>query len=370
MIEISLMLFVLVAIIMGHIVFSHPRYISTENTDSRPVSIIVPARNEAHNLPSLLESIAKQHGEIETIIVNDRSTDETLDVIQGYNIKLVNLDANPWNGKSYVCYSGVPHAAHDTLLFLDADTMLSDANAIEHILGAYTLQNNRGILSIQPFSKTFKIYEKLSTVFNLMTVMGVNVFSAIKTLRVTSTVFGPALLTNKSDYELTGGHAYAKDKVIEGEGLHEAFAEHTLPIKLYLGKGNVNMQMYPRGIKSLINGWAKHIASGSGNTHPLYMLMIILFLGGGIVSFSLLVFSFLLNTNIWLIVLAYILYGINFTILSRRVITMHLYDLFLYPLYIFFFFCIYGLSWYRTNIRKTVTWKGRKIKISRKNNNK
>lgn len=369
MIEIFLILFVILTIVFGHIVFDQPRYLSATTTESHPVSIIIPARNEARNLPILLDSLEKQNIKTEIIVVNDRSTDQTLEVIKDYDVKVINLEDNPWNGKSFVCFSGVEHATHDTLLFLDADTTLSGANAIAYMLDSYKLQNNRGILSMQPYHQTKKYYEKLSTVFNLMTVMGVNVFSAIKKFSKTSTVFGPALLTNKSDYKLTGGHEFAKDRVIEGEGLFDAYDAHNLPIQLYLGKNVVHMQMYPGGIKSVIRGWSKHIASGSDNTHPVHMLMIILFLGGAFAPISMLALSVLFDIHLLSWLIAYFIFGLNFFVLSSRVISIDYSSIIIYPLYVIFFFCIYGLSWYQTNISKTVTWKGRKIRINNRENN-
>ena len=370
MIQIFLVLFVILTIVCGYIVFYHPRYLSAETTESRPVSIIIPARNEARNLPILLDSLEKQNTMNEITVVNDRSTDRTLEVIKDYDVKIINLEDNPWKGKSFVCYSGVEHATHDTLLFLDADTTLSDANAIAYMLDSYNYQNNRGILSIQPFHQTKKYYEKLSAVFNLMTVMGVNVFSAIKKFRKTSTVFGPALLTNKSDYELTGGHEFAKDRVIEGEGLFEAYDAQSLPIQLYLGKDVVHMQMYPAGIQSVLKGWSKHIASGSGNTHTIHMLLIILFLAGAVIPISMVILSLIKDLNLILWLCTYVLYGMSFLLLSNRVISTNCYDFLLYPLYVIFFFYVYALSWYQTNIRKTVTWKGRKISINSKDKDK
>lgn len=370
MIETALIFTIITTILFGHIILLYPRFISNDKEKTRPVSIIIPARNEAHNLPNILESIKLQNSETEVIIVNDRSSDATIAVSQNYDVKIVTLNENPWNGKSYVCYSGVPHARHETLLFLDADTMLSDTNAISSMLSAYTKQNNRGILSIQPYHTTKRLYEKFSTVFNMMTVMGVNAFSALKPLRKSSTVFGPALLTNKTDYQLAGGHAYAKDRVIEGEGLYEAYEAHNLPIHLYLGKDTIHMRMYPRGLHNVIHGWSKHIASGSGNTHPIHMMMIIFFLGGAIIPSGMLFLSIVLDFHLLLWLCAYVLYGITFMFLASRVININYYDFFLYPLYIAFFFYVYGLSWYHTNITKAVTWKGRKIRINGKENNK
>ncbi len=48
-----------------------------------PVSVLVPARNEEHNLPRLMASFARQdHPSAEMVIYDDQSTDSTWDIIQ------------------------------------------------------------------------------------------------------------------------------------------------------------------------------------------------------------------------------------------------------------------------------------------------
>lgn len=102
------------------------------------------------------------------------------------------------------------------------------------MVSLYTQQNNSGVLSIQPWHRTKKLYEKLSAIFNLITIMGINVFSAFKSLNTLSTVFGPVLMTNQRDYKTTGGHKASKSKIIEGEGIFTAYQKNSLPIKLFL----------------------------------------------------------------------------------------------------------------------------------------
>lgn len=69
----------------------------------RRVSIIIPCYNEALNLPELisqLESLTKQNN-IEFILVNNGSTDDTLNILAKYlipNIHVVNLENNAGYG--------------------------------------------------------------------------------------------------------------------------------------------------------------------------------------------------------------------------------------------------------------------------------
>lgn len=367
MIQILIFIFILIAIVCGRLVFFNPKFVSQKNINSVkkvPVSIIIPARNEAGNLPCLINSILKQTAECEIIVVNDASDDNTSAVLKRYDVLEVKLIENPWHGKSFVCYKGVEYASHELIIFIDADIEFTDNRALEQMISLYTQQNNSGVLSIQPWHKTKKLYEKLSAIFNLITVMGINVFSAFKSLNTLSTVFGPVLMTNQCDYKITGGHKASKSKIIEGEGIFTAYQKNSLPIKLFLARGSIGMRMYPNGLKELIAGWSKHIARGSANTHPIHMTMIILFLAGGITAASLLLISLIVpNISVIFALLAYVLYGIVFYFLADKVIRLSLIDIFIFPLYILFFFIIYGLSWYNINIKKQVIWKGQQIAV-------
>ena len=71
---------------------------------SPSVSVIIPARNEAHNLPRLLASLTCQkQGPLEIIVVDDGSTDGTADVARVHGAKVVNPGSLPdgWRGKPW-----------------------------------------------------------------------------------------------------------------------------------------------------------------------------------------------------------------------------------------------------------------------------
>ena len=69
------------------------------------VSVIIAARNEEDNIGNLLEDLTKQtydKNKLEIIVANDRSTDNTLNIISHFekknpNIKLVNIDKKSKN---------------------------------------------------------------------------------------------------------------------------------------------------------------------------------------------------------------------------------------------------------------------------------
>ena len=91
-----------------------------------PLSIIIPARNEAHNLPPLLASLQglEYSGALEIIVVDDDSGDGTSAIAADWGARVVRLPGPPagWSGKAYACHRGAAEAQGDWLLFTDADT--------------------------------------------------------------------------------------------------------------------------------------------------------------------------------------------------------------------------------------------------------
>jgi glycosyltransferase involved in cell wall biosynthesis len=83
------------------------------------VSIILPARNEAARLRTLLPEIRMQMPEAELIVVNDGSDDDTLAVCAEYPVRVVSHPYPKGNGAAVK--SGARAAHGDLLIFMDAD---------------------------------------------------------------------------------------------------------------------------------------------------------------------------------------------------------------------------------------------------------
>ena len=97
------------------------------------VSIIVPVYNTEKFLNRCITSALRQSLEdIEIIIINDASTDQSLEIIKEYQIldsriKLINFEENKGNG--YGRNEGIKEATGDYILFLDSDDWLEPTTA-------------------------------------------------------------------------------------------------------------------------------------------------------------------------------------------------------------------------------------------------
>lgn len=98
------------------------------------ISVIVPACNEEHNIENgLLSLLSQQYDNLEIIVVNDRSTDTTGDILNRMKNSYPQLIVHTvsdlpegWMGKSNALAVGASIATGDYLLFTDADCMMEE----------------------------------------------------------------------------------------------------------------------------------------------------------------------------------------------------------------------------------------------------
>ncbi|MCB1778257.1 MAG: glycosyltransferase family 2 protein, partial [Candidatus Competibacteraceae bacterium] len=83
------------------------------------LSIILPAKNEAMNLPPLLAKLTGQYPGAEIIVVDDGSTDETVDVCRAAGVRVISHPYSLGNGAAIK--TGVRCANGHVLIFMDAD---------------------------------------------------------------------------------------------------------------------------------------------------------------------------------------------------------------------------------------------------------
>lgn len=93
------------------------------------LSVVVPARDEEPELEASLASLLEQdYPELEVILVNDRSTDRTGEIMDEVasvrrNVNVLHVEQLPegWLGKNHAVHSGVRRTDGDWLLLTDAD---------------------------------------------------------------------------------------------------------------------------------------------------------------------------------------------------------------------------------------------------------
>ncbi len=111
---------------------------AVQHLPSPPVSIIICAKNEEENLKKNLPFILQQKYDapFEVLVVNDRSTDNTNQVLETYAqeysyIRIITINNNTsthLKGKKYALQTGILAASYNQLLLTDADCQPNSQN--------------------------------------------------------------------------------------------------------------------------------------------------------------------------------------------------------------------------------------------------
>jgi len=124
------------------------------------VSVLIPARDEAHNIGRLLESLRTQsYPDFEVIVYDDASTDGTGDIARSFDddrVRVLEGHGPPqgWVGKVHALFQATREARGNVYLFLDADTELSDERALARLVARWqavdSASDRGGVLSGLP----------------------------------------------------------------------------------------------------------------------------------------------------------------------------------------------------------------------------
>ena len=337
-----------------------------KGTEEHPsVSVIIPARNEADSLPVLLASL--RNGDFvpdEIIVVADQCDDGTKEVAEGEGVTIIDSERRPqgWVGKPWACYQGARVAKGDILVFLDADTFV-EKNGLGDIIDTYL--ETDGILSVQPYHRTRRLYEQLSMFFNIIMMAAMGPFTVLGGRIQPIGLFGPCVVMRKAYYFESGGHVRVKGQVVEDLALGEKLKERNLPIHCYGGLGTISFRMYPNGIRDLVDGWSKGFATGASRTGIPLLVAIVAWIGSGISATVCAVgaISGISNTFVVGWALAYLAFAVQVQWMASRVGTFKLYSALLFPVSLLFFIAVFFRSIFLVAIRRSVVWKGVAISL-------
>ena len=257
------------------------------------LSVIVPAYNEADNIRdcaiAILDSTPPSVENLEVLIVDDRSTDDTLAIAQTLQqqlndprLKILAGQARPanqyWAGKNWACAQAVQVATGEFLLFIDADVRLKPG-AIETAIE--TVQTEKiDLLTCMPalVCECFAEWLVQPLMFNHLAVCFD--FTAVND-PTTESAFaaGPFMLFRRSAYDKIGGHEAVSSEIVEDVELARRIKRAGLKLALYAGSNLAFVRMY-RSWSALWEGWTKNLYLGANRSWGMmvYMAAIMLFL--------------------------------------------------------------------------------------------
>ena len=235
---------------------------SSEKRTAR-VSLIVPARDEADNLPALLASIARlEPPPHQVIVVDDHSTDGTGDLARAAGATVVVPPPLPagWLGKSWACHAGAQAATGDLLLFTDADTEHGPASLGQ----AAALLEERGaaLVSAVPEHRVVAGWEALQGPFQLLLLAACR--AGADGASGGRFAIGQYLMFRRDAYERLGGHTAVAGRIAEDLHLAARVRERGGEVAVLRAPGALRVRMYPGGPRDFARGWRRSIRAGLG----------------------------------------------------------------------------------------------------------
>lgn len=243
--------------------------------DGPLVSVIVPARNEAATITTVITSVlATSYRNVELIVVDDRSTDVTAALVRDLasgdpRLRLISGGELPpeWYGKPWACHQGAQVATGEILLFTDADTRHAPA-LLGHAVSTLRA-TGADLLTIAPEQQCFSFWER-TVMPQVWLLLGLRYHpDTVNHARRASDVIanGQFIMIPRATYEALGTHAAVRREVAEdlalaqhywsaGKRLHFAFAERLMTTRMY------------SNLPEIIEGWSKNIYLGGRRSYP------------------------------------------------------------------------------------------------------
>ena len=238
------------------------------------VSIIVPARNEAGNIAPLIDSLlASRYAPFELIVVDDRSTDDTMSIVKALppdpRLRLVRGEELPpgWYGKPWACVQGYRQARGEMLLFTDADTR-HQPELLPRAVGRLE-QIHADLVTVSPTQRCITLWERviMPQIWFLLS-LRYHPRSVSRARRARDVIAnGQFILTTRHAYETIGTHAAVKHEVAEDLALAQTYVSQGLKLDFVFAERLMETRMY-RGLGELIEGWSKNIYLGGRRSFP------------------------------------------------------------------------------------------------------
>jgi len=266
--------------------------------DLPSVSVIVPLRNEERNARRCIQSLLSQtYPNFEVIAVDDRSTDNTLNILKELacrwsNLKVIKGVSTPdgWVGKNHALWQGVKESKADWLLFVDADTS-SEPFMLTSVM-KHVLENKIDMFSVSTFQVMETFWERVVQTEILSSIYRAYPQSKINDPKSKlAAANGQFILIRRSVYEAISGHLAVKDKIVEDFALANLVKGSGYKLRVARATKLIRTRMYTN-FQEIWEGWTKNLFFGLGKRWSLVSLSIVILLARGIVPPVLFVWSF------------------------------------------------------------------------------
>ncbi len=212
-----------------------------EDQATPDLTVIIPARNEAHQIAAAIKSFPN----VPVIVVDDGSTDSTAEVSRTAGAMVIPAPAlRPGSlGKPNACAAGAAAAKTKWILFVDADTSFDPrfaASAVNH-----AERSRHDLLTAFLKQKCHTLAEKALLPYSFaLYFTGVSARAVNKTGSSAALANGQCLLFRRSAYEAIGGHTQVISSVIEDMAIAQLAKRKGLSVRVIRAEHLGSVRMY------------------------------------------------------------------------------------------------------------------------------
>lgn len=243
------------------------------STEIRPlVSVLIPARNEAAVISGCLESLlAQDYSNLEFLILNDQSTDDTGAIIAQFAVQDERLHClqgsdlpEGWLGKPWACSQLAGAAKGDLLLFMDADVRLHPRCLTDAV--SALLWEDADLISVLPREFTGTWGERLTVpmmAWSIYSLLPLTLAHRVQWAPLSASV-GQFMLYRREKYQAAGGHKAVRATSAEDVALTHRLIARGGRWRLVDGRERVFCRMYT-GFRQSFRGLSKSLFAAFGH---------------------------------------------------------------------------------------------------------
>ncbi len=219
-----------------------------KTSDLSGVTVLVPARNEAAVIAETLLSLVAQGENLNIILVDDQSTDET--VIEATRLNIGNLtiiNGRPlepgWTGKLWALHQGLSQVKTENILLLDADIQLKPG--VISSLQTRMRESDLDLVSLMASLRMQAFWEKLllpAFVYFFKLLYPFHLSNSKS--NVVAAAAGGCILVRRNSLAQAGGFEGIKDKLIDDCALARKFKDAGLATWIGLSRAAVSRRRY------------------------------------------------------------------------------------------------------------------------------
>ncbi len=252
---------------------------ATDSSHRPTVSVVIPARNEEERIETTVRRLLGQQGvELELIVVNDRSTDRTDDILERLKgedprLRVVRNESLPagWIGQCYALHLGGEQASGQWLLFTDADIWMMP-DVVARAVQAAEAQGADHVC-LMPRQHAATLCGQAAMIALLIAVA--ESFRRVNARPTAHAAFGAFNLVRTSAYHQIGGHVPLRLEINNDSKLGLLLSRAGRRTRAFFGGRDLEMDM-ARTPAQFIRAMEKNAFSSLRFNLPVALLVVML----------------------------------------------------------------------------------------------